>query len=224
MRILVVEDEHKIANSIKKGLEQENFAVDIAFFGNEGYDLASTEGYDLIILDLLLPGMDGITIVKSLREKQIHTPILILTAKGQLEDRVKGLNAGADDYLAKPFAFEEFLARIKALTRRPKDFLGSVLTVADLNLNTINYEVKRDNKLINLSSKEFSLLEYLLRHKNQILKKEQIINQVWDYEANILPNTVEVYIGYLRSKIELPFSGKRLIKTIRGFGYKISEE
>lgn len=222
MRILVVEDEHKIANSIKKGLEQENLAVDIAFTGNEGYDLASTEDYDLIILDLLLPGMDGVEICKKLREQQIHTPILILTAKGQLNDKVTGLNAGADDYLTKPFAFEELLARIRALTRRPKDLLGAVLTCEDLSLDTLNYEVKRAGKSIKLSSREFSLLEYLLRHKNQILKKDQIINHVWDYSADVLPNTVEVYIGYLRVKIDKPFKDKpSLIHTARGFGYKI---
>ena len=194
MRILVVEDEHKIAGSIKKGLEQESYATDVAYTGNEGYDLAVSEGYDLIVLDLLLPGIDGIDICRKLREQQIHTPILILTAKGQVNDKVEGLNAGADDYLTKPFAFEELLARIKALCRRPKDVLGPTLTVEDLSLNSLNYEVRRSGKLINLSSKEFALLEYLLCHPNQVVTKEQIINNVWDYDADILPNTVEVYI------------------------------
>lgn len=216
MRILVVEDEHKIANSIKKGLEQESYAVDVAFSGNDGYDLALTEDYDLIILDLLLPGMSGVEICKKLRNQQIHTPILMLTAKGQLEDKVTGLNAGADDYLTKPFAFEELLARVRALTRRPKDSLGSVLICEDLKLDTLSYEVKRGEKNINLSSKEFALLEYLLRHQNQILKKDQIINHVWDYMSDVLPNTVEVYIGYLRNKI-----GKSKIHTVRGFGYRL---
>ena len=225
MRILVIEDEHKIANSIKKGLEQERYAVDIAYTGDDGYDFASTEEYDLIILDRLLPGLDGIDICKKLREKQIHTPIILLTAKGQVHDRVEGLNSGADDYLVKPFAFEELLARIKALTRRPKGNIGSVLAVSDLSLNTLTYEVKRGKIKINLSRKELSLLEYVMRHPNQIITKDQIINHVWNYEADILPNTVEVYIGYLRSKIDKPFkSSKPLIKTVRGFGYRISEK
>lgn len=219
----MVEDEHKIANSIKKGLEQEFYAVDVAYDGNDGFDLASTEDYDVIILDLLLPGMDGVTICKKLREEKIHIPILMLTAKGELDDKVEGLNAGADDYLVKPFAFEEFLARIRALTRRPKKSLDSVLTVGDLTLDTLTFEVKRADKQIKLSKKEFALLEYLLRHKGNILTKDQIINHVWDYEADILPNTVEVYMGYLRNKIDRPFKNKPpLIQTVRGFGYKIA--
>lgn len=222
MRILVVEDEHKIANSIKKGLEQESFAVDASFTGNEGYDLASTESYDLIILDLMLPGIDGVTICKKLREAQIHTPILMLTAKGQVSDKVTGLNSGADDYLAKPFAFEELLARVRALSRRPKTTTGLVLGIEGLSINTLTFEVKRDDKLIQLSSKEYALLEYMLRHPNQVLTKDQIIGHVWDYDADILPNTVEVYIGYLRGKIDKPFKNKKpLIQTIRGFGYKL---
>ncbi len=221
MRILVVEDEHKIANSIKKGLEQETFAVDLSFNGNKGFDLATTEDYDLIILDILLPGMDGIQICKKLREQKIHTPIMLLTAKGQTSDKVEGLNSGADDYLTKPFAFEELLARVKALIRRPKDSLGAVLSCGNLSLNTLTYEVKRDNKQINLSGKEYALLEYLLRHPKQVLTKEQIIGHVWDYDADVLPNTVEVYIGYLRNKIDKPFTGKELIQTVRGFGYRL---
>lgn len=222
MRILVVEDEHKIANSLKKGLEQEYFAVDVAFDGTAGYDLAASEEYDLIVLDRLLPGIDGAEICKKLREKQIHTPVLLLTAKGQIADRVEGLNAGADDYLTKPFAFEELLARVKALTRRPREIIGSLLQVEDLSLNTMTYEVKRAGETIQLSSKEFSLLEYLMRHANKVITKDQIINHVWDYEANILPNTVEVYIKLLRNKVDKPFkNSKPLIQTIRGFGYKI---
>ncbi len=165
MRILIVEDEHKIANSIKKGLEQESYAVDVAYDGTHGYDLAAVEGYDVIVLDLMLPGMDGVDICRQLRKEQIDTPVLMLTAKGQLGDKVEGFNAGADDYLVKPFAFAELLARIKALTRRPKDSLGAVLSVENLSLNTLTYEVKRGNKRIKLSKKEFALLEYLLRHK-----------------------------------------------------------
>lgn len=222
MRILVVEDEHKIANSIKKGLEQEAYAVDVAYNGTDGYDLAATEDYDAIILDLLLPGMDGVTICKKLRADKMHTPILMLTAKGQLSDKVEGLNAGADDYLVKPFAFEELLARLRALTRRPKNNLGSVLSYVDLTLNTQTYEVKRGSQVIALSKKEFALLEYLLRHPEIVITKEQLISHVWDYEADILPNTVEVYIKYLRNKVDQPFKNKpALIQTVRGFGYKL---
>lgn len=224
MRVLVVEDEHKIANSIKKGLEQESYAVDVVYDGNDGFDFASTEDYDVVILDLLLPGINGVTLCKKLREEKIHTPILMLTAKGELNDKVDGLNCGADDYSVKPFAFEELLARIRALTRRPRNSLDSVLTYEDLSLNTQRYEVKRANIPIRLSKKEFALLEYLLRHPNTVLAKEQIIAHVWNYDADILPNTVEVYIGYLRNKIDKPFKNKKaLIHTIRGFGYKLGK-
>jgi DNA-binding response OmpR family regulator len=222
MKVLVIEDEHKIANAIKHGLEQESFAVDVAYTGTDGFDLASTEEYDLIILDILLPGMDGIEICRKLRAQNIHSPILMLTAKGQIGDKVEGLDAGADDYVTKPFAFEELLARARALIRRPRNSVGNVLAVEDLSLDTISYEVKRGGKLVRLSTKEFALLEYLLRHPGQILKKEQIISHVWNYDADILPNTVEVYIGYLRNKIDKPFPNKPpLIHTVRGFGYKI---
>jgi DNA-binding response OmpR family regulator len=225
MRILVVEDEHKIANSIKKGLEQEAYAVDVAYTGTDGLDLGSTEDYDLIILDILLPGVNGIDICKTLRTQNIHTPVLMLTAKDQVTDKVEGLNAGADDYLAKPFAFEELLARVRALTRRPKTALGTVLQFADLSLDTITYTVKRADTNIQLSHKEFALLEYLLRHSNQVLNKDQIINHIWNYDADVLPNTVEVYIGYLRTKIDKPFPKlPSLIHTIRGFGYKLGEK
>lgn len=222
MKVLVVEDEHKIANSIKQGLVQENFTVDVAYDGIAGYDLAISEEYDVIVLDRLLPGMEGLKICQKLREQKNHTPILILTAKGQIADRVEGLEKGADDYLVKPFAFEELLARIKALGRRPKKTLETILKLNNLSLNMKTYEVKRGNIPINLSSREFSLLEYLLRHKNEILTKDQIINHVWNYEANILPNTIEVYVGYLRNKIDKPFKeSSSLIQTVRGFGYKI---
>lgn len=215
MKVLVVEDEHKIANSIKHGLEQEGLAVDVVFDGIEGYDLAASEDYDVIILDILLPGMDGLEICRKLRKENIHTPILMLTAKGQLEDKVEGLNSGADDYLTKPFAFEELLARIRALGRRPVSSVGTELTVGNLTLNTLSFEVVMNGKPIQLSRKEFSLLEYLMRHPGKLLSKDQIISHVWNYEADILPNTVEVYIGYLRKKIP------SLIHTVRGFGYKL---
>jgi len=223
MKLLVVEDEHKIANSIKQGLEQENFVVDVAYDGTMGYDLAVSEEYDLLILDRLLPGMEGVEIVKKIREHSIHTPILFLTAKGQIDDRVEGLDAGADDYLTKPFAFTELLARVRALTRRPKNKIISTLSVDDLILDTSTYEVKRNGKPILLSNKEFSLLEFLMRHPRQIVKKEQIIKQVWDYDADVLPNSVEVYIKHLRDKIDKHFT-KKLIHTIRGFGYQLGEK
>ncbi len=218
MRILIVEDNHKIANSIKTGLEQESYAVDTAYDGEDGYGLAITEDYDLIILDLMLPSIDGMEICRRLRqEENIHTPILILTAKTEVDDRVNGLNCGADDYLVKPFAFLELLARIRALLRRPKHNLTPILKAGNLSLDTVNFEVKRGGEKINLSKTEFGLLEYLMRNSGKILSKKQIINHVWDYDADILPNTVEVYIGYLRKKLGKPF----LIKTIRGFGYKL---
>ncbi len=218
MRILIVEDEHKIANSIKTGLEQETYAVDVAYDGESGFGLSVTEDYDLIILDLMLPGMDGMEICRRLRqEENIHTPILILTAKGDIDDRVKGLNYGADDYLVKPFAFVELLARVRALSRRPKNNLDPVLKIGDISLDTVNIQIKRRNKKIELSKTEFSLLEYLMRNAGKVVSKDQIISHVWDYDADILPNTVEVYIGYLRKKLGKP----DLIKTVRGFGYKL---
>lgn len=225
MRILIVEDDHKIANAVKKGLTQESFAVDIAFDGTEGYDLASSEEYDVIILDRMLPGMDGLEICQKLRQQSIHTPIIMLTAKGQVENRVEGLNAGADDYLVKPFAFAELIARVRALLRRPHVSNEPILRLADLYLNPLTYEVKRNNVSIQLSKKEFALLEYLLRNPNKILTKDQIINHVWEYDSDVLPNTVEVYIGYLRNKIDKSFPRlPTLIQTVRGFGYKIGAE
>ena len=222
MKILIVEDEHLIANALKKGLEQEHYTVDLAFDGETGFDLASSGDYDLILLDLMLPKMDGLKICRQLREQQIQTPILMLTAKSQIEDKIKGFNSGADDYLTKPFAFEELLARVRALIRRPQKSASEIITVGDLSLNLSTYEVVRQGKNITLSSKEYSLLECLMRHANKILNKDQLIQHVWSYESDILPNTVEVYIRNLRQKIDQPFKTK-LIKTIRGFGYKISE-
>jgi len=222
MKILVIEDEHLIANALKKGLEQEHYTVDLAFDGLEGFDLASSGEYDLILLDLMLPKMNGLEICRQLRQQQNHVPILILTAKSQTEDKIKGLNYGADDYLTKPFAFEELLARIRALTRRPQTAATEILTIGDLSFNLSTYEVTRQKELISLSSKEYSLLECLMRHTNKILTKDQLIQHVWSYESDILPNTVEVYIRNLRQKVDKNYKVK-LIKTIRGFGYKISE-
>ncbi|MEK7095678.1 MAG: response regulator transcription factor [Patescibacteria group bacterium] len=222
MRILVVEDEHKIAGAIKKGLEQEKYAVDVEYDADSGYGAALNEPYDLMIIDRMLPGsMEGMDIARRLREEKIHTPILLLTAKDQVRDRVAGLNAGADDYLVKPFSFEELLARVRALLRRPPEAKNNVLKVGDLSLDTTNYQLRRSGKLIALSSKEFALLEYLMRNAGQVLSKDNIIAHVWNFDADILPNTVEVYIGYLRSKIDKPFKSKPLLHTLRGFGYKI---
>lgn len=217
MKILVVEDEVKIANSIQKGFEQESWICDLALDGETGYDLAVSESYDVIILDLMLPKMDGISISKNLRKENIHTPILMLTAKGEIDDKVLGLNSGADDYLVKPFAFEELVARVQALARRPERINSEELIINNLKLNTKKQEVFKNNKQIQLSKKEYQLLEYLMKNKSNVSSKEDIISHVWDYESNILPNTVEVFIKYLRNKL-----GKDVIKTVRGFGYKLS--
>ena len=218
MRILIIEDEHKIANSIKRGFEQEMWAADVAYDGEEGYDLASSEDYDVVVLDLMLPKMDGVEVCKKLREDGINTSILMLTARGELADKVGGLNSGADDYLVKPFAFEELVARVRALIRRPSEINNSKFKINNLELDTITFEVKKDDKEIQLSRKEFALLEYLIRNAGKVVSKENIIAHVWDYEANILPNTVEVFIGYLRDKV-----GHDIIKTIRGFGYRLDK-
>lgn len=224
MRILVVEDEHKIARALKKALEQEHYAVDVSFDGDDGYAMATTEPYDAMIIDRMLPGShNGIDIVKALREKSITTPVLLLTALGRVEDKTIGLDSGADDYLVKPFALEELLARVRALLRRPTPQQSTILDADDLSLDTTKREVKRANKKIQLTSKEFGLLEFLLRNKNRPLSKDTIMQHVWDYDADILPNTIEVYIKYLRAKIDKPF-GKGLIKTVRGFGYKIEDD
>lgn len=222
MRILIAEDEHRIANAIKKGLEQEHYVVDVVYDGNEAFDLAMIEDYDAIILDLLLPGLDGINVCRTLRQHAIHTPILMLTAKDQIEDKIHGLDAGADDYMTKPFSFEELLARVRALLRRPAQILDETLKVGDLSLEPKHYKVKRGGVDISLSSREFSLLYYFMRYPNQVHTKEKIIAHVWDFDANILPNTVEVTIKNLRKKIDQPFASKpQLIQTVRGYGYKL---
>jgi DNA-binding response OmpR family regulator len=221
MRILLIEDEHKIARALKKALEQESFAVDVAYDGDEGYAMATTEPYDAAIIDRMLPGdYNGLTIVKAMRDAKIHTPVLLLTALGSIKDRTEGLDNGADDYLVKPFALEELLARVRALLRRPKEVQSTILTAGDLSLNTVTYEVRRGKAVIQLTGKEFALLEYLLRNQGRPLPKELIIAHVWDYDADILPNTVEVYIKYLRAKVDQPFK-TQLIHTVRGFGYKL---
>lgn len=225
MRILIIEDEHKIAGALRRGLEQESYAVDVAYDGTEGRGFALTEEYDVIVLDRMLPGaIDGIGLCKTIRERSIHTPILMLTAKDAVSDRVEGLNAGADDYLVKPFAFEELLARLRALMRRPAEALGTQLQAADLTLDPSNREVRRGGTPVQLSATEYALLEYLMRHTGRVLSKDAIIAHVWDYDADVLPNTVEVYIGYLRTKVDKPFDGPALIQTVRGFGYRIGDQ
>lgn len=221
MRILLVEDEHRIAQAIKEGLEQETYAVDTVYDGEEGYNSASADAYDLIILDVMLPSMNGFEICKKLRADGNHTPVMMLTAKDQTTDIVQGLDTGADDYLAKPFSFEVLLARVRALLRRPQESLSSVLEAGDLTLDTSRHEVKRAGKTVKLSTKEYALLEYMLRNKDKVLSKNNLITHVWDFDADILPNNVEVFITYLRAKIDKPFKGPRLIQTVRGFGYRL---
>lgn len=221
MRVLIIEDEHKIARALKKALEQETHAVDVAYDGDEGYAMATTEPYDIAIVDRMLPGSyDGLGIVKAMREAKVHTPVLFLSALGSIAERTAGLDAGADDYLVKPFALEELLARVRALLRRPTEQQSAILEAGDLALDTITYSVSRAGTPIQLTSKEFALIEYMLRNQGRPLSKEVIISHVWDYDADILPNTVEVYIKYLRNKVDAPFK-KPLIHTVRGFGYKL---
>jgi len=225
MKLLVVEDEVIIAKALKKGLEQEKYIVDVAHTGTEGFDLALSENYDAVILDILLPEMDGITVCKKLRSEKKMMPILLLTARDQIGDKVKGLDIGADDYLTKPFAFEELVARIKALLRRPALLSEEVLISGDLRLNTQTFAVDRARQTIPLSHKEFSLLEFMLRHPGQVITKDLLIAQVWDYDSDILPNTVEVTIRNLRKKIDIAFPNlKPLITTRRGYGYKLGGE
>ncbi|HEY5526915.1 MAG TPA: response regulator transcription factor [Candidatus Anoxymicrobiaceae bacterium] len=222
MRILIIEDDRKIARAIKKGLEQEAFAVDIAGDYDQGLDLAVTQDYDLLVLDRMLPGAaEGIDLCREVRGRGMDVPVLMLTAKDKVVDRVAGLNSGADDYLVKPFAFEELLARVKALLRRPQSSIGEVLSVSDLELNTVAMTAARAGVEIPLSRTEYALLEYMMRNESIVLTRDSIIAHVWDYDADVLPNTVEVYIGYLRSKIDKPFDGPKLIHTVRGFGYTI---
>jgi DNA-binding response OmpR family regulator len=232
MRILVVEDEPRIGQSLKKGLEQEGYAVDLAATGDHGYDLASSEQYDLILLDRMIPGMDGVTVCKTLRDEHNTTPILFLTAKTQIHERVEGLDAGADDYLIKPFSFDELLARVRALIRRPPVTNSSVLRVQDLVLDTAAHTVRQSQKTLLLSSKEFSVLEYLMRMVGKTVSKQQLTEHVWDYDADILPNTVEVTIRNLRKKLhdekgkigEMPRNSGKYIQTIRGFGYTMDKD
>lgn len=223
-KILLVEDEIKIANAIKRGLKYEGFEVSIAPDGEEGLELGKTLDFDCIILDRMLPLKEGVEVCKELRKSNIKTPIIMLTAKSGVNDKVEGLDAGADDYLAKPFSLDELLARIRAVLRRGSSLVNDELKVGDLTLNTSTFEVKRSGILINLSKKEYDLLEYFMINANKTISKEKLINHVWDYDSNILLNTVEVYIGYLRNKIDKPFKDKKMLQTVRGFGYKLEGE
>lgn len=220
MRILVVEDEHKIARAIKRGLEHESYAVDLAYDSDDASEAVTDESYDLVVLDQMLPGStDGIGLLKKMRQNNIHTPVIFLTAKDRIGDKVEGLNAGADDYLVKPFAFDELLARVRALMRRPKESKPSVLKYEDLELDPVNFSVFRSKQSIKLTQKEFALLEYFMRNPGRVLTKSMIIQHVWDYDAEVTENSVEVYLGYLRNKIDKPFGGKQLFQTRHGFGY-----
>jgi DNA-binding response OmpR family regulator len=223
MRILVVEDEHRIAQAIKEGLEQEAYAVDVEYDGESGYNAAQAGEYDLIILDVMMPIMDGVEVCKKLRADGIHVPILMLTAKDQERDIIKGLDRGADDYLTKPFSFDILLARIRSLLRRPHNTLSEILEVADLSLDPASKRVARGDKTLRLSAKEFAILEYMMRNPGKVLSKNNIMTHVWDFDADILPNNVEVFINYLRTKIDKPFKDPALIHTVRGFGYRIGE-
>jgi DNA-binding response OmpR family regulator len=223
MKILLIEDEIGIASFIAEGLGMDNYLVDIAYEGYQGLDQAVVNDYDLIILDLMLPDIDGITICQEIRKNKITTPILMLTAKNTTEDKIIGLDAGADDYLAKPFDLNELLARVRAMLRREgRSLTSEILRVANLEMNTKTHEVKRAGKKIELSNKEFKLLDYFMRHANEVITRQQILDHVWESDIDPFSNTVEVHIRFLRQKIDQNFP-KKLIKTIRGSGYKISE-
>ena len=218
MRILIVEDEKKVAAFIKKGLEEETYAVDIATDGEEGFHLGEQNQYDLIILDLMLPKINGLDILSGLRSQKIDTPILLLTAKDSVEDKVEGLNQGADDYLTKPFAFSELLARIRVLLRRGKAESKTILEIADLTLNLVSHKVSRGNEEIELTGKEYSLLEYFMRNQEKVLTRTMIAEHVWDYNFDTFTNVIDVYVNHLRKKIDKNFSNK-LLHTLRGVGY-----
>ena len=223
MRVLLIEDDVTIARLLKEGLEDEAYAVDVANDGSEGYRTAAADEYDVIILDIMLPGMNGYEVCRALRNDDNKTPILMLTARDAERDIVEGLDTGADDYLAKPFSFDVLLARIRALLRRPNEKLEEILQVGDLKLDPSSKKVTRASQEISLTAKEYGVLEYLMRNKGKVLSKEQIISHVWDFDADVLPNNVELFIMFLRRKIDKPFKSK-LIHTVSGFGYKLEEK
>jgi heavy metal response regulator len=220
MRILIIEDEEQLINIMKRRLKEEGYAVDLAMDGKEGLNFAEAVNYDCIVLDIMLPGIDGFYILKRLRARKVITPILVLTAKDTVLDKVTGLDSGADDYITKPFSFDELLARIRALLRRKVDKKESILRISDLTLDPITREVHRGGSLIELTSKEYAILEYLLRNTGKILTKSQIAEHVWNYDFEYNSNIVEVYIRYLRRKLDDDFKNK-LIHTVRGAGYTI---
>jgi two-component system copper resistance phosphate regulon response regulator CusR len=223
MRILLIEDDKRLAGYLKKGLTEEQYAVDVYHDGVSGIYWAREIDYDLIILDILLPHKNGIDVCKELRKKKIVTPIIMLTAKDTIEDKIKGLDVGADDYLAKPFSFGELLARIRALLRRAQDYKTQTLQVADLELDPVSHKVTRAGKEITLTGKEYALLEYLMRNKGRIVTEANIIDHVWDMQAEPFTNVVGVYIHYLRNKVDKGFK-KKLIHTVRTLGYVMRDD
>jgi DNA-binding response OmpR family regulator len=222
MKILIVEDEKKVASFLKKGLEQEYYTVDIAHDGKSGLDLALTEDYDLIVLDIMLPMLDGITILREIRNAKMDTPVLMLTAKDSTENKVEGLDSGADDYLAKPFALEELLARVRALIRRKEKVKNLILSAEDLTLNTQTHKVTRGSIEITLTPKEYSILEYLLRNKNHVVSRMKLTEHVYEYQFDPDTNVIDVYLNKLRNKIDKDYEPK-ILHTIRGIGYMIKE-
>jgi len=223
MRILVVEDEKKIADFIKRGLKEEGYAVDVAYDGEEGLFKVNTNEYDLVLLDLMLPKIDGLSLCKKLKASKVNTPVIMLTAKDSVKDKVVGLDSGADDYLTKPFAFEELLARIRAILRKHDSQAPTKLTIADLEIDLLTHKVTRASKDIELTTKEYSLLEYLMRNKGVIVTRTMISEHVWDIDFDTFTNVIDVYINYLRNKIDSGFDDK-LIHTVRGRGYILKEE
>lgn len=222
MRVLIIEDERRLANVVKKGLVEDGFAVDIAYDGEEGKYLAQSEDYDIVILDISLPKINGLTICKDLRSKNIKTPVLMLTAKSTLEDKVAGLDSGADDYLTKPFAFLELRSRVHALIRRSKQEVSPLLKIDSLELDPIKHLAARFGKPIKLTPKEFAILEFLLRYKDKVVSRTMIIEHIWDYNFDGMSNIVDVFVATLRHKIDKN-TDRKLIHTIHGVGYKISE-
>jgi heavy metal response regulator len=222
MRVLVIEDETKIASFIKRGLREEGYSADIAGDGENGYFLATTQDYDLIILDLMLPRMDGLSLCRRLREQKVGVPILILTARGTVKDKVIGLDSGANDYLTKPFAFEELLARCRALLRKSEGQAPTKLQVADLTLDLLSHKVSRGDEEITLTPKEYALLEYLMRNEGIVVTRTMISEHVWDVNFDTFTNVIDVYISYLRRKIDAGHK-KPLIHTLRGQGYVLKE-
>jgi two-component system copper resistance phosphate regulon response regulator CusR len=222
MRILVIEDEKKVAEFVARGLRAERFAVDISHDGQSGWDMAKACNYDLIILDLMLPGLNGTEVLKRIRQHGSQMPILILTAHSDTKEKVANFEAGADDYLTKPFAFEELLVRVKALFRRGVADRSNVLRIGDLEIDRVSQQVKRAGKRIELTSKEYSLLEYLVANAGRVLSRTMIMEHVWDESFEGLTNIVDVYVRHLRNKVDVMHSGK-LIRTVRGVGYSISD-